>query len=167
MNPADPSFGFEELSHFAKFQRIAEGVDVIGSVWPVPTNPRRSEFDDPVAALAEFFDAAYCYVLCMIDAIYSSTNKTVVPGARSDRYGLERTFIAAMGGLLYPIAELLVRQPGPDGHHAAPTFGYYRFHDESPKKDQLTALCDADLGAFPALGGDGGVRRLIDRLPAV
>ena len=30
MNPADPSFGFEELSHYAKFSRIAEGVDVIG-----------------------------------------------------------------------------------------------------------------------------------------
>ena len=42
-----------------------------------------------------------------------------------------------------------------------------RFHHESPKKDQLTALCDAVLGAFPALGGDDGVRRLIDRLPAV
>ena len=25
MNPADPSFGFEELSHYAKFQRIAAG----------------------------------------------------------------------------------------------------------------------------------------------
>jgi len=42
-----------------------------------------------------------------------------------------------------------------------------RFHHESPKKDQLTALCDAVLGAFPALGGDDGVRRFIGRLPAV
>ena len=140
---------------------------MIGRVWPVPTNPRRSDFDGPVAALAELFDAAYCYVLCMIDAIYCSTNKTVVPGEHSARYGLERTFIAAMGGLLYPIADLLVRQPGPGGQNAAPTFGYYHFHDVSPKKDQLTALCDAVLGAFPALGGDGGVRRLIDRLPPV
>jgi len=167
MNPADPSFGYEELSHFAKFQRIAEGVDVIGSVWPVPTNPRRSQFDGPVAALAELFDAAYCYVLCMIDAIYCATDKTVIAGKQSDRYGLERTFIAAMGGLLYPIADLLVRQPGRDGLNAAPAFGYYHFHDEPAKKVQLTALCDAVLGAFPSLGGDGGVRRLIDRLPDV
>jgi hypothetical protein len=167
MNPADPSLGFQELSHFAKFQRIAEGIDVIGQVWPVPTNPKRTEFDGPVAAVAELFDAAYCYVLCMIDAIYCSTNKTVVPGDRSERYGLERTFIAAMGGLLYPIADLLVRQPGPAGLNAAPTFGYYRFDDTTPKKQQLTALCDAVLGDFPQLAGDGGVRRLIGQLPSV
>ena len=47
MNPADPAFGFEELSHYAKFSRIAEGVDVIGSVWPVPTNPTRDAVRRP------------------------------------------------------------------------------------------------------------------------
>jgi hypothetical protein len=167
MKPADPSFGFEELSHYAKFSRIAEGVDVIGDVWPVPTNPRRDDYEGPVAALAELFDAAYCYVLCMIDAIYRTSNHTVVAGKRSERYGLERTFIAAMGGLLYPIGDLLVRQPGPGGANAAPAFGFYRFDDASSKKQQLTALCDAVLGDYPALGGDDGVRRLIGRLPSV
>jgi hypothetical protein len=168
MNPADPSFGFEELSHYAKFSRIAEGVDVIGSVWPVPTNPTRDRFEGPVAALAELFDAAYCYVLCMIDAIYESSNEDVVPGNHSERYGLERTFIAAMGGLLYPIADLLVRQPGGAGAgNAAPTFGWYDYDDTTSRKDQLTALCDAVLPDFPALGGDDGVRQLIARLPSV
>ena len=167
IDPASPSFGYEELSHFAKFERIAEGVDVIGDVWPVPTNPTRSDFEGPVAALAELFDAAYCYVLCMIDAIYESSNDDVVAGDHSERYGLERTFIAAMGGLLYPIADLLVRQPGPDGANAAPTFGWYAFDGGESKKEQLTALCDAVLGDFPALGGDDGVRVLISRLPSV
>ncbi len=167
LKPSDPSFGFEELSHYAKFSRIAEGVDVIGDVWPVPTNPNRGEYAGTVAALAELFDAAYCYVLCMIDAIYCASNDTVVAGQRSERYGLERTFIAAMGGLLYPIGDLLVRQPGPDGANAAPAFGFYRFDGASSKKEQLTVLCDAVLGDYPALGGDDGVRQLIGRLPAV
>jgi hypothetical protein len=167
MDPADPTFGFEELSHYAKFKRISEGVDVIGCVWPVPTNPTRSAFEGSVAALAELFDAAYCYVLCMIDAIYASSNDDVKPGSHSERYGLERTFIAAMGGLLFPIADLLVRQPGPDGHNAAPTFGWYAYDDASPRKAQLTALCDRLLGEYPALGGDDGVRQLIGRLPSV
>lgn len=167
MNPADPSFGFEELSHYAKFSRIAEGVDVVGATWPVPTNPTRADYRGPVAALAELFDAAYCYVLCMIDAIYEASNKDVVAGNHSARYGLERTFVAAMGGLLYPIADLLVRQPGPGGRNAAPTFGWYDFADAPSRKEQLVALCDAVLGDFPALGGDDGVRQLIGRMPSV
>ena len=167
MNPADPAFGFEELSHYAKFSRIAEGVDVIGDVWPVPTNPTRADYEGSVAALAELFDAAYCYVLCMIDAIYEASNADMEVGKPDARYGLERTFIAAMGGLLYPIADLLVRQPGPDGCNAAPTFGYYAFDDQSSKLDQLTACCDAVLGDYPELGGDDGVRQLIGRLPSV
>lgn len=72
-----------------------------------------------------------------------------------------------MGGLLYPIADLLVRQPGRDGINAAPTFGYYRFDDTTPKMRQLTTLCDAVLGDFHQPAGDGGVRRLIGRLPSV
>ena len=167
MNPADPTFGFEELSHYAKFSRIAEGVDVIGDVWPVPRNPTRADYEGSVAALAELFDAAYCYVLCMIDAIYEASNAKMKVGKPDKRYGLERTFIAAMGGLLYPIAVLLVRQPLPDGCIAAPTVVYYAFDDQSSKLDQLTACCDAVLGDYPELGGDDGVRQLIGRLPSV
>jgi hypothetical protein len=114
------------------------------------------------------FNAAYCYVLCMIDTLYGTSSDSVIPGAHSPRYGLERTFIAAMGGILYPIADLLVRQPsGQDSLNAAPTFEYYPFDPERPKKDQLIALCDGVLGAYPSLGGDDGVRRLLSRLPAV
>jgi hypothetical protein len=168
LSPAAPQAGLEELSHYAKFRQIAEGIDGIGETWPVPSNPTRDDYDGPIAELATFFDAAYCYVLCMIDALYRMSTKTRKPGKRSPRYGIERTFIAAMGGLLFPIADLLVRQPGPTRRqHAAPTFGYYDFGDDRPKKDQLTALCDALLGEFPSLGGDDGVRQLIGQLPPV
>jgi hypothetical protein len=162
----DPKVGEVEFSHYAKFSRIAQGIDVIRNVRPVPTNPKVTDYDGPVRALAELFNAAYSYVLCMIDAIYR-TPRELVAGQPSPRYGLERTFIAAMGGLLFPIADLLVRQPGPDGKNAAPTFEFHRFDDGTGKKDQLIAMCDPLIGTYPSLGGDDGVRRLIGKLPSV
>ena len=168
LSPTSPQLGLEELSHYAKFGRIAEGIDLIGDTWPVPSNPRTADFAGPVGRLAKLFDAAYCYVLCMIDSLYTESSTNRQPGKRSPRYRTERTFIAAMGGLLFPIADLLVRQPGAaPGTSAAPAFGFYRFDAKRPKKDQLTALCDAVLGDFPDLGGDDGVRHLIALLPSV
>jgi hypothetical protein len=161
LDPVSPKLGLDELSHYAKFRRIAKGVDQIGELWRVPSDPKVDNYKGPVRDLAELANAAYCYVLCMIDAIYVAPNDMVKAGRRSERYGLERSFIAAMGGLLYPIADLLVR------HGAGPTFEFFRFDDSPPKRDQLAARCDALLGSFPSLGGDNGVRSLIGRLPAV
>jgi len=86
LKPADPTPGMDELSHYAKFSAIAEGIDGIGDTWPVPSNPTREQFGGPVGELATLFDAAYCYVLCLIDAIYASSSKTRTPGKRSPRY---------------------------------------------------------------------------------
>lgn len=167
LHPADPAVGYEEYSHYAKFQRIAQGIDLIRNVWPVPTNPAVKDYPGDVRKLAELFNAAYCYVLCMIDELYGTSTKTIKAGKKSKRYGLERTFIAAMGGLLFPIADLLVRQPIGRGRNAAPTFEFHRFRAGASKKDQLEKMCDDLLGAFPSLGGDDGVRQLIRRLPSV
>jgi hypothetical protein len=166
--PVHPKLGEQELSHYAKFERIAEGIDEIGAVWPVPKDPRAQHFEEPTRSLAQLFNAAYCYLMRMLDVLYATPSTTVKEGARSRRYGLERTCIAAMGGLLYPLADLLVRQPvGPRGEHAAPTFEFYRFHDDAPCKDQLRGLCAELLDAYPSLGGDNGVHRLIGLLPSV
>lgn len=173
LDPADPGLGLTELSHYAKFHRIAREVDQIGEVWPVPVNPTVAEFarecgvDAPIPKLARFFNAAYSYVLAMIDAIYTTSRTTLEPGRVSPRYGLERTFIGSMNGVLYPIASLLVSQRLPNGSHAAPTFEFHQFDPVVPKKDQLAALCDELVGKYPVLGGDDGVRRLISLLPAV
>jgi hypothetical protein len=162
----DPKVGEVEFSHFAKFSRIAQGIDVIRNVREVPTNPKVADYEGPVRALAELFNAAYSYVLCMIDSIYR-TPRELVAGQPSRRYGLERKFIAAMGGLLFPIADLLVRQHGPDGKNAAPTFEFHRFDEGTGKKEQLIAMCDALIGTYPSLGGDDGVRQLIGKLDEV
>jgi hypothetical protein len=167
LDPTKPALGMDELSHYAKFRRIAEGIDLIGATWPVPTDPKAEEYEGDVAELASLFDAAYCYVLCLVDALYAASREESEPGRRSARYRLERTFIGAMGGLLYPIADLLVRCPTAPGQHAGPTFGYYEFPGDQPKKQALAALCGKAARAFPSLGGDNGVARQIDLLPAV
>lgn len=156
-----------ELSHYAKFKAIAEGIDSIGDVWPVPTDPNAADYESPAKELAEFFNAAYCYVLCMIDTIYETTSKDVIPGKTSMRYGLERQFIASMGGLLYPIADLLVQQPAGGFHlNAAPTFEYYEL-PETGKREHLEELCQALVRDYPALGGDDGVQQLLKKMPSV
>lgn len=167
LNPTDPQLGLSELSHYAKFSRIAEGVDQIGTVWPVPANPHVADLPGDVGELATLFNASYTYLLAMIDALYSTSRATVAPGARSPRYGLERAFIGAMNGILFPVADLLVRQPIPSGGNAAPTFEYYHFASHPSRQEQLATLCDGLLGRFPTLGGDDSVRRLIGLLPSV
>jgi hypothetical protein len=170
INPVDPQPGADELSHYAKFRRIAEGIDVIGEVWPVPTDPLAEHYEGPVRSLATLFNASYCYLMCMLDALYASPSEPAQPGASNKRYGLERTCIAAMGGVLFPLADLLVSQPtgtGTGAENAAPTFEFYRFSEDQPRKDQLTALCTDLLDAYPSLGGDNGVHRLIGLLPSV
>jgi ferritin-like protein len=168
ISPTNPIAGETELSHYAKFKRIAENIDQLGTVWPVPDDPTLADYSGTQAEpLAKLFNAAFSYVLIMIDALYNTSRETVQPDKTSSRYGLERTFVAAMGGLLFPIAALLTTIPLPDGHHAAPTFEYYPFAETPSKKDQLAAMCDNLLGKFPSLGGDNGVRSLIKLLPVV
>ncbi|MBV9580187.1 MAG: ferritin-like protein [Chloroflexi bacterium] len=168
IEPADPVLGEDELSHYAKFRRIADGIDGIGTVYPVPRNPRTADFEPPVRGLSDLFNAGYCFVLSMLDAIYTTSRSTVQPGATSTRYGLERNFIAAMGGLLFPVADLLVRTPLSGGQqHAAPTFQFHQFAEDQSKKAQLIRLCDDVASNYPELGGDNGVRWLISGLPAL
>lgn len=167
LDPSKPQLGLSELSHYAKFKRIADGIDGIGNIWPVPTNPHVGDYGDgPVGQLAALFNAAYSYLLCMLDSMYA-TPRRLEAGKPNARYGLERTFIAAMGGVLFPIADLLVHQQTSAGHHAAPTFEFYEFGVGTPKKEQLTHLCDSLLAAYPSLGSEDGVRRLINLLPSV
>lgn len=169
LDPIHPTPGLNELSHYAKFRRIAEGVDGIGEVWPLPTNPRAAEFQGSTRKLAELFNGAYSYLLCMIDAIYHSSRENRVVGQPSERYGLERTLMSAMGGILFPIADLLVSLPA-DGRgwlSAAPTFEFYQFDSSTAKKVQLLDLCDELVGEYPSLGGDDGVRVRISLLSSV
>jgi hypothetical protein len=165
--PKDPDYlGQFELSHYARFRAIAKGWEQIGDVWPLPTNPKADDYDGDLKELATLCNAAYNFVLCMIDELYVMPTGRFVANEPNARYGLERGFIAAMGGLLYPIAYELIKTTQAFDLNAAPTFEYHEFGHESPKQE-LANRCDALLGAFPDLGGDDGVRRLIGMLPDV
>jgi hypothetical protein len=189
LNPTDPRIGLEEWSHYEKFRRIAAGIEGIGIVdgalkndisidhplatWPVISNPKIANYGKTekydrchIQALMTLFNAAYCYVLCMLDEIYNT--RAIYQDPLEDpslpayddtnrRYGLERSFVAAMQGLLYPIADLLIRTPtgrtedkvtykykekDPDGKelkkevvvdkpgHAGPSFEFYEFGEQ-------------------------------------
>jgi Ferritin-like len=176
IDPVNPKPGLDELSHYAKFQRIRDGIEVIGVVKPVPVDPRVADFKGPVVALADLFNAAYSYTLCMLDKLYSLPRE-LEPEKPSPRYHLERTFIAAMGGLLYPIADLLTSTPigksGGDPLNAAPTFEYYDFaagqkkSGSKTKKEHLTWLCNQAIADFPDLGGDNSVHWLLAKMPDI
>lgn len=169
------------------------GIDDPAVTWPVVSNPKIAAFtgNPRVHGLMELFNAAYCYTLCLLDETYKHSTddleKKVVytPPAQhgneagkrtprteqfSHRYRLERNDIAAMQGILYPIAQCLVSTPidpgKPDSPHAAPSFEFYDFGG-APKKRQLEQLCDKAIQHFPSLGGPDGVRRQISLLAEV
>ncbi|MGH3784133.1 MAG: ferritin-like domain-containing protein [Pseudonocardiaceae bacterium] len=176
IDPINPKPGLDELSHYAKFQRIRDGIEVIGVVKPVPVNPKVADFEGAAVALADLFNAAYAYTLCMLDKLYTLPRE-LAPERPSPRYHLERTFIAAMGGLLYPIADILTRTPigDMDGQpiNAAPTFEYYDFvagqkrSGSKTKKEHVMWLCNQAIADFPELGGDNSVHWLLAKMPDI
>lgn len=168
------------------------GIDHPDVTWPVIPNPKIGKMKDPgIQSLMKLFNAAYCYTLCLLDETYDRTTddlqekEVYTPPAMtkeekekrevqlaprmekfSRRYSLERNDIAAMQGILYPIAQALVSTPipgDPQGRHAAPPFQYHEFGTGS-KKAQLERLCDEAITYFPSLGGPDGVRRQISLL---
>ncbi|TDC42320.1 hypothetical protein E1281_36325 [Actinomadura sp. KC345] len=174
IDPLYPRPGLDELPHYTKFQRIADGIEPIGPTWKVPTDPKGAQYIDDKAATSinKLFNAAYCYVLHLIDVLYTTPSTDVVRGQRSKRYGYERQFVSAMQGLLANIAEIMVDTPFKTGPLAdrklqiAPTFEYVRLPSEDKKK-HLIKLCDEAIPHFPQLGGDNSVRWLLDEMPDV
>ena len=171
IDPLKPVPGLDEMPHYTKFKRIADGVEPITGTWPLPTDPRSEHYtpDEAVSCINTLFNAAYCYVLHMLDVIYKTSWQDVSAGQRSPRYHYERTFISAMQGILVSVAEIMVATPvtaGPHGGtcHAGPTFEYYEL-PERGKTDHLLKLCHEAMAYFPSLGGDNGVQWLIGKLP--
>ncbi|MFF7993554.1 ferritin-like protein [Kitasatospora xanthocidica] len=170
INPLKPIPGLDEMPHYIKFKRIADGVEPIGPVWPLPMDPKAGQYgeDEAVTSINTLFNAVYCYVLHMLDVIYGTSRSDVKPGATSPRYHYERTFMSAMQGILVTVAETMVavqvNSSVPIIRHAGPTFEFHRL-PATGKKKYLLQLCDAAMAHFPQLGGDNSVRWLIGKLP--
>jgi hypothetical protein len=158
-----------EFSHYAKFQRIAKGLDKVGVVWNMVDDPDPDQYGPELRQLAELFDAAYCYALLILDDLYSIDTGPLVAGQPSRKWGLIQALLTAMGGVLSPIGLALARRPlgsAVDSPHAGPAFRYFEFGTNDPKA-VLTELVNAAARVFPELGGAGSVQWLIGRLPPV
>ncbi|MFE0045583.1 ferritin-like domain-containing protein [Streptomyces albireticuli] len=177
-----------EDSHYQKFTRIRDGLYGIGvvvddngrqkftidgddAVWPLMTDATADSFTGPLKTLAQLSDAAYSYVLALLDELYltpADDPAPHTPNPTSQRYALERGFVAAMQGVLSPVAGILVSTPvGRTGKNAAPTFGRYSFGPK-PKEDLIALFDDGKLlTAYPQLGGADGVLHQIGLLPDI
>jgi len=137
---ADP--GHQELTHFYKFEQIADGTSPIGPVWPVRTNPKTADFPDPVATLSDFFNALYGLMFVTMGDLFS---------AEHDQGEIIGHLYPLMSGCMAPTARALVQQPIGNGENAAPTFEAHRFGDD-PWLETL-GLADAMAEHYPELAG--------------
>jgi hypothetical protein len=172
IDPLKPIPGLDELPHYTKFKRIADEVEKLGSIWVVPRDPKAADYqhDEAVSSINELFNAVYCYVLHMLDVIYETPWDDVEPGKHSARYGMERTLMSAMQGVLVSVAEIMVAtqvQPkagDTERVQAGPTFQYVEL-PEHDKVLHLKGLCEQAMRYFPQLGGDNSVHWLLGKLP--
>lgn len=169
-----------EFSHYERFSLIAQNVNQIGSdpvtgasnTWPVMTDPHLADFPEgQIYDLAEFFNACYCYLLILLDNIFTSTNLDMNPTTKkSKKKRLVEGLLTTMSGILYPVAALLVQQPLPGKNaqtNAGPTFEFYKFNSNSDPREQLLSLCFNLQQSYPSLGGDNSVYRTISIMPSV
>ncbi|UQA97400.1 ferritin-like domain-containing protein [Streptomyces halobius] len=174
IDPLNPKPGLDELPHYTKFKRIADGVEPLGNVYNLPTDPKSTDYDkkrEPAAhAINTLFNAAYCYTLHMLDVIYETSWKDLAPGKENHRYHLERTFISLMQGVLVTVAETMVASELNIGplipQNPGPTFEFYQL-PATGKKAHLIDLCEQAMHHFPQLGGDNSVLWLLNKMPDV
>ena len=139
---ADP--GHHELTHYHKFEQIADGTHPLGVTRPVPTNPRTAEYPEHLRPAADLFNACYSYLYVLMDGLYSPIDPETKDDLIAELYGV---MVAAMR----PLARFLTRQPLAEGavEHAAPTFEFYRF-DGDPA-EELHRLADEVTDRNPEL----------------
>jgi hypothetical protein len=113
---ADPAH--QELTHFYKFQQLADGTTPIGRTWPVLDNPRTANLPGTLRGVSDLFNALYGLVFVTMEDLFSGSHHQ---GASIGR------LYALMSDCLAPTARYLVRQPVTDATTAGPTFEVYRF----------------------------------------
>lgn len=170
-----------EFCHFEKFGRVLAGweprwpagLDEKSGLWPVASDPDPRRWPEDVRALADLFDGCYAYTLHLLDELYATSYPVEKPRT-SRKHQLIQNLLTSMGGLLYPIAALLVRQHvGKDDQdrdvHAGPTFRWRPLDGDSPiaRKEALLAAFDRLGARFPSLVGEGSPRAFLSIIEAV
>lgn len=139
---ADPLH--QELTHYFKLVRIADGSTPLGTVIPLRPNPRTADFPREVRALADLFNASYRYLFLVLDAIYGPARGAAAVGR----------LYRVMSEVLAPLGRLLVRQPLDGGEFAGPTFEAYDLNAADPIAE-LVALATAAAEWFPETAAIG------------
>jgi hypothetical protein len=118
----------QELTHYAKLLRIADGVSPLGAVRPARVNPRVAAYPTAVRPAADLFNATYAALFLILDRLYRpSPRKTP----------LVSTLYRVMSSVLGPLGRHLMTIPLGDGTVAGPTFEPF---DLGP--DPATTLAD-------------------------
>lgn len=65
-----------ELSHYRKFQQIADGVVALPDIYPMQANPSSDQYEGQTRALAELFDASYSLVLWSLQTTFRTPPKS-------------------------------------------------------------------------------------------
>lgn len=137
---ADPLH--QELTHYYKFLQIARGEAPVGTILPLPTNPRAASYPRDARIVAELFNAAYRYVYLVMHEIFQ-------PTSHQERW--VAALYTLMSDVLSPVAHHLTTMSLPGGLVAAPTFETYDFGDADPVQ-RLAELAEAAVAVAPALG---------------
>lgn len=134
-----------ELSHYRKFQALANGQVAIPATYPMTPNPSTDRFEGEVRALSALFDGAYTLVLRALSATFTT---------RSTAESFFRVAFPLMRDVLPTLATLLMQtpiEPAADptlGPNAGPAF-QWRDAEPAALVDEAAALRadPPDLGA--------------------
>ncbi len=137
---ADPAH--QELTHYYKYLKIADGASPIGPVWPVPDNPRTEDFPVHLRKVSDLFNALYGLVYVTMNDLYS--------GTQDQGEAIGRLYKLMRLGLT-PTARYLVRQPVGADSTAGPTFEVYRFG--SDPWGETAELAEIVAAEHPELDG--------------
>lgn len=137
---ADPSH--QELTHFYKFEQIADGVSPLGDVRPTLLNPSTSELPEPLRPVSDLVNALYRYLYLTMDDLYQPLG---------DKGALVQRLYTVMSGLLGPTIRYLMTRPVGGGLVAGPSFEVYEYAAGPPVVDQLKGLAERALAEHSGL----------------
>ncbi|KAF9804482.1 hypothetical protein IEO21_09370 [Rhodonia placenta] len=118
ISQGEGTVGYPE-AHYQLFLELYEKRGT-WTCWPVTSSPSTEKYKDHkyIYQLSLAFDAAYCYLLVMIEAAWRTADAL-------RRRKLIRNIHPIMLDILNPLASELVQQKLTDGENAAPAFNFY------------------------------------------
>lgn len=127
-----------ELSHFRKFEALADGDDAVPATYPMAPNPSTEQLDGSLRRLSALFDGSYTLVLTALTTTFSSD-------AAPESFF--RVAFALMRDVLPTLATLLLQTPLEPA--ADPTLGPTAGPAFEWREVELAALVDEAVALEP------------------